>query len=817
MSARAFAVQWRGVRKVRAPTVDAWLVAAVVALLSLVVLAAYGVRLAPHEASYFVIEHGTDPRPYDPGVVFPFGSDVLGRDILSLVLAGAGSTLTIIAIGGVARVLAGVTLAALGAASRPLGLLLESVAELVSAIPATLVALVVVRILVKADTTIFVFVGALLIVGWAGPYRVIRAEIDRLAVAQFTTGARALGASSWRVLWRHQLPHLVPTIAINLAQQTVASLVLVAELGVLGTFVGTTRDVGIEESLPRVITGIVNFARIADPPEWGGLLAGSRTVESLWTTRWLIFVPGVAFAFTALAIATIGFALSRRYATHDVIGDLRGRGTALLVVSVAALIAGSTLVPERYADARAWASDARAQLAAGASDRGLSGAPLSPLTASAPSTSPLSIERVTSSVLQTAGATVTVGSTTLTEPWPRDTHSLQYKEDVRSFVDAMTGGGTVEAPLVFAARGIVPAENPPPAFRTLIGLQNPELGTLIANYADDYANIDVRGKVVMVVKFDGFNHVTYDANGRIKTQSFVFGIGAEDSIARAIKGGAAAVLFVDPDLPFYTDTFISTGLVSVGKPSPFARAERNDPATATSGVPVVLLSAKAASGIVVPLGVDIGSLYGTDDFYARAGKPSLSRELGVIARVSVPLAKAETRSTSVAGEVAGTPSGAAHILVWAVREGGTASRTDDVLSAVARSVAPRKSPFIFVSFDPSGETAANEQLVRDAVGDRRISLVLVVLDVDGDALEFTTPNGELILALDEYATASGARHTITRSNSTIQALGAVAPLQGVRTVMISGHGADGDLRPDAAAFLGYLAGRLALGAEELPR
>ena len=52
-----------------------------VAFFGLVFLALFGERNAPHEAIYFVPEHGSDLRPYDPGLVFPFGSDVLGRDV----------------------------------------------------------------------------------------------------------------------------------------------------------------------------------------------------------------------------------------------------------------------------------------------------------------------------------------------------------------------------------------------------------------------------------------------------------------------------------------------------------------------------------------------------------------------------------------------------------------------------------------------------------------------------------------------------------------------------------------------------------------
>src|SRR5438094_1560702 len=97
------------------------------AFFGLVFVALFGERIAPHEPIYFVVEHGSDPRPYDPGLVFPFGSDVLGRDLLSVVLAGARTTLTIVLLAGLGRVVAGVIVAALGSWWRPVRLLTESV------------------------------------------------------------------------------------------------------------------------------------------------------------------------------------------------------------------------------------------------------------------------------------------------------------------------------------------------------------------------------------------------------------------------------------------------------------------------------------------------------------------------------------------------------------------------------------------------------------------------------------------------------------------------------------------------------------------
>src|SRR5437773_3454927 len=343
--------------RIRPPSIDPWLLLGLVAFFALMVAALFGERIAPNEPIYFVVEHGRDPRPYEPGTVFPFGSDVLGRDLFSLVLAGARATLTIVLVAGLARVVAGVLVAALGSWSRPTRLLTETVADFAAAIPATLVAVLLVKAFVGTYTSVPILVGAVLVIGWAGPYRVIRAEVDRLTRAPFSEGARAMGATRWRLFWRHQFPHLLPVIATNFSQQVVASLVLVAELGVLGVLVSAVRSLDVVESLSVVRIGPPNFALVPDVPEWGAMLSSARTTEILWATRWVIFVPGAAFALTAMAVALVGFALARRYARRDVFNDLRAG--SVVGVAVLALFLVSGLIPERYAEAREWAASAR--------------------------------------------------------------------------------------------------------------------------------------------------------------------------------------------------------------------------------------------------------------------------------------------------------------------------------------------------------------------------------------------------------------------------------------------------------------------------
>jgi peptide/nickel transport system permease protein len=797
--------QIQGWRRLERP--EPWAFTAVVTALALLFVAAFGERIAPHESIYFLVEHGNDPRPFDPGIVYPLGSDVLGRDLFSLVLAGAPTTLAIVLLGGLARVASGLAVAAISSWAPRLRLVTESVAELVSAIPATIVALVIVKVLVKEDTSVAVFVASLLVIGWAGPYRIVRAELDRLAAAPFTQGARTIGVGRWRMFWRHHVPHLVPILAVNLSQQVVASLVLVAELGVLGTFVGTTRTISIEESLSRVLTGPVNVARIADPPEWGGLLASARTIESLWTTRWLIFVPGVAFAITALAIALLGFAIARRYARRDLVNDLRGRGAALLSAAAVLLVVASGLVPERFADARRFADDARAALRTEPDTQmAFAEAGLAPVASS------FALRREATSTLRAGTARFSIGGRTLEEQ--RDDNHPLDSWNVMAFVSSSTGGGTVEAPLIYAGRGISQIDIPAIPSTTMYVGSLADLGTLVKDYPDDYAGIDVRGKIVLLVRFIA---VAGRANATFYSGN-VLGPSVDEQVASAIKRGAAGVIFVDPALRLYTDgddqyTYALSGVV--GGPNPYLKLQRDSPATSTAGVPVIVVSPTAVQPLLTPYGIDLKQYSRVDAFREYGGMASVARDLGVRARVEVPLERRTAVATSYVAEVAGVAADAPRVLVWAPRKPAD-HPSADALAAVGRALAARKVPFILVDYDDFLDRAGTVAAIRAVLGDRRIALVLVLERLDGTALRFTTPYGDLIPAIDLYADRASARHEVTRATATMGQLAERAPFIDLKTVIIGGNGGQGDLRPDASALIGYLAGRIALGADELP-
>jgi len=786
------------------PRRDYWAVAALIAFFALVFVAVFGERIAPYEQTYFVIEHGRDPRPYDPGVVFPFGSDVLGRDLFSVVLAGARATLTIVFLAGLARVAAGVLIAGVSSWWRPAKIGVETVADVVAAIPATLVAVIFIKALVRQDTTVPIVVGTLLLVGWASPYRVLRAELDRLASAPFSEGAQVVGVSRLRLLWRHHVPHLAPVMAINLTQQIVASLVLLAELGVLGIVLSTVRYLDVSDSLRLARFGDILSAYIPAIPEWGALLSSARSAEILWLTRWVIFIPGAAFAITAGCVALIGFTLARRYARRDVIADLRG--AAAIAGAVAAMIVVGQLIPERYVEAQSWAMDARRALLQ-------SSEPARDLTAAGLDVT--SVTRSTTVIERVAPATVIVNGVALDESY-REAVDHPKQIHIRSVVSGdVGGGGTVEAPLVFVGRGIIPSElfnaDAPPVMYTQTRPTGPPLGRLLQNYPNDFAAVDVRGKIVLIVTFTGI-----DAGPYGRTDGFVPSVGIQGALDR----GAAGVIFVDPQTGLGSGPALeasaspTTQFKPTTEPNPWVRLEKALPRRTVTGVPVIAMDMAAAKRLIEPLGLDLTS-YLADDSSVPARSPA--RDLGVSARISVPLRSETTRYTSLVAEVPHVPADRGRIVVWTRRGlGGTAVEIldHDVLSSFGRFAAARAAPFVFVDYDPRADTQAVRELLQER--GMRVLLVIVLDRLDGGQLAFYSASGDLIPSFNLYAERATTSYDITRKSfAAVQDV--YKPLPEYKSVILTSYSGDGDRRGDALAWMGYLAGRLALGAPELGR
>ncbi len=789
--------------------IDPWFAIGLVAFFALLFVALFGERIAPYEAIYFVVNRGDLQRPFAPGEVYPLGSDVLGRDLFSLVLAGARATLLIAIVAGLARVLSGLAIAVIASWWRPVRVIGDALAEIISAVPATLVAVLIVLVFIRGDAQIPIFIAALLVTGWAGPYRIARTEIARLGASLFTESAVTLGVRRVPLFMRHHLPHLVPILAVSTAQQSVASLVAVAELGVLGIVVGASKLVTLIESA-NVIRPIdlVSPPRISEIPEWGGLLANARGVENLWTTRWVILVPGVAFALAAMAMSAIGLGIARQYQRRNVFYDLNSRGAAALGIVCVFAVLASALVPERYAEAREWADSARARVTIGAPlEQAFAEGGLRPVAAT------YAVERRVSQIQQTAPASVTVaGAGDVSEEADGPT-------DVLPVLYFASGGAVLDAPIVFAGWGLSPSDHPETA--PVIGqFPAPNLGTVVKGWADDYRAVDVRGKVAVILRMPA---IQSGSRGITPGQDF------ETSVTNALKRGAVAVLYIDPFLPTLPLTTFSGSRIN-----PYRQLGETVPLERPDGPPVIVLSLRAAERLLGPHGVSPTTIWDatrsntinsptfgqnivqSDD---PISQKSFARDLDTHAHVELQVARVAATPRSLVGVTPGEPS---RVLIWAVMPAtrGSSRPATDALAAFVRSLAGRAGVGLaIVAFDRTADAIGNARAIADLLGRTRWDTIVVLDDLDGDRLRFDTIYGDLIPMFDEYASRSGARAAITRNPSSSDSWSwpGMEAFPKSRATIVRATGESGDVRPDVAALLGYVAGRDALAAPELRR
>jgi peptide/nickel transport system permease protein len=263
--------RWRSRPALRQPLA---VVGAAIAVLWLVV-AVFAPLIAPHDP----LEQSFVPFS-PPSAEHPFGTDELGRDVLSRVIHGArislplGLLLVLLAstIGGVLGMLAGYFRGVIdGAVMR--------VADLVFAFPAIILAMVVTAALGRGLTNA---VLALVIVAWPSYARVVRSLVLSVGDSEYVWATRLLGGSARRALVRDVLPNVVGPV-----------LVL------------ATLDIG---NAILLLSGLSFLGLGAQPPdaEWGSMVATGAQQFQFW---WMGTFPGLAIFTAVLAFNFIGDSL----------------------------------------------------------------------------------------------------------------------------------------------------------------------------------------------------------------------------------------------------------------------------------------------------------------------------------------------------------------------------------------------------------------------------------------------------------------------------------------------------------------------------
>jgi peptide/nickel transport system permease protein len=239
---------------------------------------------------------GSFATPYDPaaqdlgltvhppslapvrGGVHLLGTDQLGRDVFSRLLVGLRISLfvalAVVPLSTLAGLAAGMVTGYRG------GWLDVAVMRLVDAqlsIPTLLLTVAVVAVL---GSGLLQIVAVLVIAGWPGYARVVRAEVLSLREREFAAAARAVGASDVRILAQHVLPNVLPTVLVLATLHLPVVIVLEAALSFLG--------LGIQPPTPSL----------------GQMLGYSQ--ELVWQAWWMPTIPGVAITLVVLAFNLLG-------------------------------------------------------------------------------------------------------------------------------------------------------------------------------------------------------------------------------------------------------------------------------------------------------------------------------------------------------------------------------------------------------------------------------------------------------------------------------------------------------------------------------
>ncbi|HEV2547068.1 MAG TPA: ABC transporter permease [Stellaceae bacterium] len=245
------------------------------------VLAVIGSIIAPYGANDQDLLSALDP----PSLAHLFGTDALGRDMLSRVIIGTRFTLTATLVSVAAALIAGVALGiAAGYLEGRIAAAIAGFIDLLLTIPSLVLVIAIASVI---GAGLFGLILAISITFVPPMARLVRGRVLELKSEDYVEAARAIGTSDLGIMRRHILPNAFTVIVVEASLAAGQAVLIAAALGFLG--------LGVQPPAP----------------EWGTMLGAGR--EYMQRAPYLVLCPGIAISLLILGFNLLGDGLRDRF------------------------------------------------------------------------------------------------------------------------------------------------------------------------------------------------------------------------------------------------------------------------------------------------------------------------------------------------------------------------------------------------------------------------------------------------------------------------------------------------------------------------
>jgi len=217
-----------------------------------------------------------------PSWAHPFGTDNLGRDMLSRCLYGARlSVIVAVSAAGLATLISTLIGVVSGYLSGKVDLIMQRFVDAWMSFPDLVILIVIVSVFDPSMTTLICTLGLLFGIGGS---RIVRSAVVSVRENMYVHAAQSIGASTGRILWRHIIPNVMPPVIVLFTTRLGAAILAESSLSFLG--------LGVPPPAPT----------------WGGMLSGSGRTY-MFQGPWLALAPGLSITLVVYATNVFGDAL----------------------------------------------------------------------------------------------------------------------------------------------------------------------------------------------------------------------------------------------------------------------------------------------------------------------------------------------------------------------------------------------------------------------------------------------------------------------------------------------------------------------------